>query len=247
MINTIFLKDIYRQDQNSYITELAYEINNGELSESFLEKKDDYNFISCSDDLVLKTTCILSKKAIDKGYDLKNVQVLAPVYKGINGIDNLNKTLQQIFNPKSDNKNETYDAGVTYREGDKVLQLENMPDENVFNGDIGFIEKIDGSEITISFDGNMVKYTPKEYKAIKHGYAISIHKSQGSEFEIVIMPVTNSYKMMLYKKIIYTGITRAKKSLMLIGDPKAFYKGVYNEGNKERKTLLKKFLTNKIL
>lgn len=247
MINTIFLKDIYRQDQNSYITELAYEINKGELSESFLEKKDDYNFISCSDDLVLKTTCILSKKAIDKGYDLKNVQVLAPVYKGINGIDNLNKTLQQIFNPKSKDKNETYDADVIYREGDKVLQLENMPDENVFNGDIGFIEKISGSEITISFDGNMVKYTPKEYKAIKHGYAISIHKSQGSEFEIVIMPVTNSYKMMLYKKIIYTGVTRAKKSLMLVGDPKAFYKGVYNEGNKERKTLLKNFLTNKIL
>ena len=246
MINTIFLKDIYRQDQNSYITELAYEINKGELSESFLEKKDDYNFISCSDDLVLKTTCILSKKAIDKGYDLKNVQVLAPVYKGINGIDNLNKTLQQIFNPKSEDKNETYDADVIYREGDKVLQLENMPDENVFNGDIGFIEKISGSEITISFDGNMVKYTPKEYKAIKHGYAISIHKSQGSEFEIVIMPVTNSYKMMLYKKIIYTGITRAKKSLMLIGDPKAFYKGVYNEGNKERKTLLKKILIDKI-
>lgn len=246
MINTIFLKEIYRQDQNSYITELAYEINYGELTESFLNKKDDYNFIGCDDENILKTTCILAKKAIDKGYDIKNVQVLAPVYKGINGIDNLNKTLQKIFNPKSDEKNETYDGNVIYRENDKVLQLENMPDDNVFNGDIGFIEKINGSEITVNFDGNKVKYTPKEYKNIKHGYAISIHKAQGSEFEIVLMPITNAYKMMLYRKIIYTGITRAKKSLMLIGNPKAFYQGVYNNGAKKRNTLLKDILINKI-
>lgn len=246
MINTIFLKEIYRQDQNSYITELAYEINYGELTESFLNKKDDYNFIGCDDENILKTTCILAKKAIDKGYDIKNVQVLAPVYKGINGIDNLNKTLQKIFNPKSDDKNETYDGNVIYRENDKVLQLENMPDDNVFNGDIGFIEKINGNEITVNFDGNKVKYTPKEYKNIKHGYAISIHKAQGSEFEIVLMPITNAYKMMLYRKIIYTGITRAKKSLMLIGNPKAFYQGVYNNGTKKRNTLLKDILINKI-
>ena len=246
MINTIFLKEIYRQDQNSYITELAYEINYGELTESFLNKKDDYNFIGCDDENILKTTCILAKKAIDKGYDIKNVQVLAPVYKGINGIDNLNKTLQKIFNPKSDDKNETYDGNVIYRENDKVLQLENMPDDNVFNGDIGFIEKINGSEITVNFDGNKVKYTPKEYKNIKHGYAISIHKAQGSEFEIVLMPITNAYKMMLYRKIIYTGITRAKKSLMLIGNPKAFYQGVYKKKKKKRNTLLKDILINKI-
>ena len=246
MINTIFLKEIYRRDQNSYITELAYEINNGELSESFLEKKDDYNFINVTEDEILKYTCLLTKKAIDKGYDLKNVQILAPIYKGICGIDSLNKSLQSIFNPRSDDKNETYDMDVIYREGDKVLQLENMPDDNVFNGDIGFIEKISGTEITVDFDGNKVKYNKNEYKSIKHGYAISIHKAQGSEFEIVIMPISNSYKTMLYKKIIYTGVTRAKKSLMLIGDPKTFCKGVYNNGKKKKKTLLKKLLLDKI-
>lgn len=246
IINTIFLKEIYRQDQNSFITELAYEINSGELTESFMEKKDDYNFINVSEDEILKYTCLLTKKAIDKGYDLKNVQILAPIYKGICGIDNLNKALQNIFNPKSDSKNETYDLDTIYREGDKVLQLENMPDDNVFNGDIGFIEKISGTEITVNFDGNMVKYTKKDYKSIKHGYAISIHKSQGSEFEIVIMPISNTYKMMLYRKIIYTGVTRAKKSLMIVGDSKIFCKGVYNKGNKERKTLLKNMLIDKI-
>lgn len=246
MINTIFLKEIYRQDQNSYITELAYEVNKGELGESFTSKKDDYNFIECSDNDALNVCCMVAKKAIDKNYDIKNVQVLAPMYKGICGIDNLNKILQSIFNPSDPSKEEVYDGDVTYRVGDKILQLENMPDDNVFNGDIGFIEKIKGSVITINFDGNVVKYSPKEYKSIKHGYAISIHKAQGSEFQIVIMPVVSSYKMMLYKKLVYTGITRAKKSLILIGDPKSFVKAVYNNGTKERRTLLKDLLINNI-
>ena len=247
VINTIFLKEIYRQDENSYITQLAKDVNLGELQEEFLYKKDDYNFIKCSSDDILKASCDVVKKAIDKGYDIKKVQVLAPMYKGISGIDNLNKALQSIFNPRNDEKNETYDGDVIYREGDKVLQLENMPDDNVFNGDIGFITKIDKTEITIDFDGNMVKYTPKDYKSIKHGYAISIHKSQGSEFDIVIMPVINSYRIMLYRKLIYTGITRAKKSLILLGDPAAFSKAVYNEGNKERKTNLKELIISNIV
>ena len=246
MINTIFLKEIYRTDQNSFITELAYEVNNGELSENILDKKDDYNFIKCDSNDVLKACCDVCRMAVKKGYDLKNVQILAPMYKGINGIDNLNMYLQRIFNPKDDSKNETYDGNITYREGDKILQLENMPDDNVFNGDIGFIEKIKGSEITIDYDGNKVKYNPKDYKAIKHGYAISVHKSQGSEFEIVIMPIINDYRLMLYRKLVYTGITRAKKSLILIGDPISFNKAVYNKGNKERKSLLKKRIIDNI-
>ena len=122
-----------------------------------------------------------------------------------------------------------------------------MPDDNVFNGDIGFIEKISGTEITIDFDGNKVKYKPKDYKAIKHGYAISVHKAQGSEFEIVIMPISKEYRIMLYKKLVYTAITRAKRSLILVGDPTSFSKAVYNVGNKERRTLLKDILTSNIL
>ena len=246
IINTIFLKEIYRQNTNSYITELAYEINSGELDESFLNKKDDYNFIKCESKDVLKATCDVCKMAIKKGYDLKNVQVLAPIYKGINGIDNLNKYLQNIFNPKNKNKNETYDLDVTYREGDKILQLENMVDDNVFNGDIGFIEKIDGDEITINFDDNRVKYLRKDYKSIKHGYAVSVHKAQGSEFDIVVMPVVKEYYSMLYKKLVYTAVTRAKKSLILVGDPTYFNKAVYNQGTRERNTMLKQLLIDSV-
>lgn len=245
-INTIFLKEIYRQDRNSYISQLAYEINKGEIETDFLEKKDDYNFIKCADDDILKACCDVVKLAVNKGYDLKKVQVLAPIYKGINGIDNLNKYLQNIFNPSSKSKNEVYDTNAIYRENDKILQLENMPDDNVFNGDIGIIKKIDKGEITIDFDGNIVKYQKKDYKSIKHGYAISIHKAQGSEFDIVVMPITKSYKTMLYKKIIYTGVTRAKKSLIMIGDPNSFLESVYKRRVRERRTNLKDLIVDNI-
>lgn len=247
MLNTIILKEIYRQDQNSFITQLAYEVNSGELTEEFLNKKDDYNFIKCDNGDILKASCEIVKKAYDKGYDLKNIQVLAPMYKKTNGIDNLNKILQKIFNPPSPDKNETYEGDVIYRENDKILQLENMPDENVFNGDIGFITSIKGMEITVDYDGNKVKYNKKDYKAIKHGYAISVHKAQGSEFDIVVLPISSEYRIMLYRKLVYTAITRAKKSLLIVGDPNSFYKAVYNEGAKERKTNLKKMLEDKII
>ena len=246
MINTIFLKEIYRQEENSFITTLAYEVNNGELDEEFLNKKSDYNFIKCDSSCVLNACKDVLKMAIDKGYDIKNVQVLAPVYKGVNGIDNLNKILQNVFNPPSDNKKEIHDLDVTYREKDKILQLENMPDENVFNGDIGFIEKIENNEITVDFDGNKVKYTKKDFKVIKHGYAISVHKAQGSEFDIVIMPIVKEYYYMLYKKLVYTAITRAKRSLILIGDPACFSRAVYNTGVRARKTNLKNMLIKNI-
>lgn len=247
MVNTIFLKEIYRQEENSFITTLAYEVNTGQLDEEFLSKKADYNFISCDSNQVLSACKEVFKKAIEKGYDIKNVQVLSPVYKGQNGIDNLNKVLQGVFNPPDIDKKEAYDLNVVYRENDKILQLENMPDENVFNGDIGFIEKIDGQEITVNFDGNKVKYTKKDYKSIKHGYAISVHKAQGSEFDIVIMPIVKEYYYMLYKKLVYTAITRAKKSLILIGDPVSFSKAVYSKENRLRKTNLKELLTKNIL
>ena len=176
---------------------------------------------------------------------------MAPMYKGINGIDNLNKELQEIFNPSSDSKNEIKYGDVIYRENDKILQLVNMPDDNVYNGDIGVIKnilKIDRKTIIyIDFDGNLVKYESKDLNKITHGFIISIHKSQGSEFELVVMPVCNSYRRMLYRKLIYTGITRAKKKLILIGEANAFVYAINNNIERERKTNLKEQLKNNIL
>ncbi len=248
LIDTIYLDTLYRQDENSYITTLAHEIKNNDLSDSFLETKSDYTFLKChSIKDNLKKLCL---QLIDKGYDYKRVQIMAPMYAGINGIDNLNKELQDIFNPKT-NQNEIKYGDVIYRENDKVLQLVNLPEENVYNGDIGIIKNIIKIEnktfIYIDFDGNLVKYETKDLNKITHGFVISIHKSQGSEFEVVIMLVSNSYKRMLYKKLIYTGITRAKKKLILIGESDAFLYAINNNNEKIRKTNLLEQLRNNIL
>lgn len=248
LIDTIYLDTLYRQDENSYITTLAHEIKDNNLSESFLETKSDYTFLKChSIKDNLKNLCLQLK---EKGYDYKRVQIMAPMYAGVNGIDNLNKELQNIFNPKT-NQNEIKYGDVVYRENDKVLQLVNLPEENIYNGDIGIIKNIvkiqNKTFIYIDFDGNLVKYETKDLNKITHGFIISIHKSQGSEFEVVIMPICNSYKRMLYKKLIYTGITRAKKKLILIGEPDAFLYAVNNSNEKERKTNLLEQLKNNIL
>ena len=248
LIDTIYLDTLYRQDENSYITTLAHEIKDNNLSESFLETKSDYTFLKChSIKDNLKNLCLQLK---EKGYDYKRVQIMVPMYAGVNGIDNLNKELQNIFNPKT-NQNEIKYGDVVYRENDKVLQLVNLPEENIYNGDIGIIKNIVKIEnktfIYIDFDGNLVKYETKDLNKITHGFIISIHKSQGSEFEVVIMPICNSYKRMLYKKLIYTGITRAKKKLILIGEPDAFLYAINNSNEKERKTNLLEQLKNNIL
>ena len=138
---------------------------------------------------------------------------------------------------------------VTYREGDKVIQLTNMPDDNVYNGDIGIITRIvtrPNKEIYIDFDDNIVKYTPANFYKFKLAYAISIHKSQGSEFDIVVIPLTRDYKKMLYRKLIYTGITRSKTKLYLIGEYKALELAVANNKNDIRRTGIKDFLISGI-
>ena len=235
-IDVVHLKHLYRQDENSYIISLAYEIKDGTLSENFLNSYSDYTFLKCSANYIKHNLMNLCEKVIEKGYDYKRMQILAPMYKGENGIDTLNKELQAVFNPKAPEKREIKSGNIIFREKDKILQLVNMPDENVFNGDIGVIKyikygntsKSKKDEIYVDFDGNLVKYTSKDFSKIKHGFIISIHKSQGSEFEMVIMPMAHSYRRMLYKKLVYTGVTRAKRKLIIIGEPEAFALSVQN-------------------
>ena len=236
MIEVVHLNHLYRQDENSYITSLAYEIKDGDIGDNFLNTYSDYTFLKCSANHIKSNLKRLCEKVIEKGYDYKKLQILAPMYKGENGIDTLNSELQNVFNPPDSGKREIKSGNVVFRENDKILQLVNMPDENVFNGDIGIIKyikygntsKSKKDEIYVDFDGNLVKYTPKDFVKIKHGFIISIHKSQGSEFEMVIMPMAHSYRRMLYKKLVYTGVTRAKKKLILIGEPDAFVYSVQN-------------------
>ena len=253
IIDVVKLNCLYRQNEESYIPILASEIKDKDLSDNFVKKTGDYNFIVSDSANTMGSVISIVQAAIKKGYTDKDVQVLAPMYKSINGIDVLNKNLQKLFNPASESKNEVVLSEVTYRVGDKVLQLVNDPDFNVYNGDLGYISDIISStkslskkvEIIVDYDGNKVTYTPDKYINIRHGYAISIHKSQGGEFPIVILPIVNNFNRMLYNKLIYTGVTRAKKSLMIVGDPNCFINGIRNDYVDNRKTTLKDFILEK--
>ncbi|MBR7042148.1 MAG: ATP-dependent RecD-like DNA helicase, partial [Bacilli bacterium] len=249
-LDVVKLNTLYRQSEDSYITTLAHEIKNKELSDNFLEKYADYNFITCRNEEILPLMEDIITKAIEKGYTEKDIQVLAPMYRSMNGIDALNKVLQRIMNPKSKEKNEITSGDIIYREGDKILQLVNDSDNGISNGDLGYIESITKAkknEIVINFDGNHVTYTPKDFINIMHGYAISVHKSQGGEFKMVIIPFSPSFKRMLYNKLVYTAVTRAKQSLILLGDPNSFIYGVKNNYVEERKTTLKELLEKSII
>ena len=237
--NFIPLNQIYRQSENSYIPYLAKEIKINDLSEEFLSKKDDYNFVVTENSQIKDAIKKIVLKSIEKNIDERMMQVLAPMYRGENGIDNLNIILQNIYNPSNHKKLEIKYGDVIYREGDKVIQLVNNLDNNVFNGDIGYIDSINNNKILINFEGNRIEYEKKNLKEIKHAYAMTIHKSQGSEFDYVLMPISNSYFKMLYNKLIYTAVSRAKKSLIIVGDPKAFVQGVRNNYSSNRKTSLK--------
>lgn len=243
LVNIIKLNKLYRQEETSNINLLAYNINNGNFS---------FDLFNTSDDLIFKESSSDKLKDYLKEYILKYKDMsfndfitLAPIYKQENGIDDLNYFMQEILNPKSFNKNEIIIDGVLYRENDKVIELVNMVDDNVFNGDIGKILRIKNTspkEVLIDFDSNIVKFTPTTFNNFSLGYTISIHKSQGSEFDTVIIPVLNKYSNMLYKKLIYTATTRAKKKLILVGEIDALKRAIYNDRESTRKTNLKEFL-----
>lgn len=245
------LNELYRQKEDSYIINLATEINKGIIDEDFTEKRSDYNFIETNKEQIEFVISELCKKALEKGYDYNQVQVLVPMYKGINGINNLNNKLQEIFNPKSKDKDEYIHNDTIFREGDKVLQTKNINDLEISNGDIGIIDSItktkDGILAVINFDGIIVEFSKKHFDDLKLGYAISIHKSQGSEFEIVIMPMDLSFKRMLYRKLLYTGVTRAKKSLTLVGEKSAFVYATSKLEGESRNTLLCDLLKQSII
>ncbi len=242
MFVTVSLKEIYRQSENSYIPYLAKEIKEGSLGESFFSKNDDFKFIDVKSSQIKDTLKQICDLSLNKSLTEDDIQVLAPMYKGENGIDNLNILLQSHFNPEEKSKLEIKYGDVIYRENDKIIQLVNDSDNNVYNGDIGVIISVNPKDnkciLEADFDGNFVTYKRDDLINIKHAYAISIHKSQGSEFNHVIIPITMNYSRMLYNKLIYTGITRAKKSLIIIGDLNALNKSISNDNSEMRKTTL---------
>lgn len=246
-LQKVELTELYRQGKDSNILTLAYDIRQGEVNEEVFNVGDDLTFIKATPDQVVDNVLEITDTYQDLSY--KEFQILCPMYKTIAGIDEINRHVQNKVNPKTKNKKELQYGDVIFRENDKVLQLTNMPDENVYNGDIGIIKEIKTApkkEIIIDFDGNIVKYTPSNFNNFRLAYAISIHKAQGSEFDVVIIPIVRNFNKMLYRKLIYTAITRSKKKLYLIGDINALKYAVSNNNSDIRRTSIKDYLQNGI-
>lgn len=238
IIPQIELNEVYRQQEGSSIVELAHQIKRNEPFD-ITKRYNDRSFIPCQTDQIPEVIEKIVTSAVNKGYDMRDIQVLAPIYRGNAGIRALNKVLQKILNPPEEKKREMEFGDIVFRNHDKVLQLVNRPEDSVFNGDIGEIvgifkaaeNALNKDVVIVDYDGNEVTYTKADLIEITHAYCCSIHKAQGSEFPIVIMPVVNQYYRMLQKNILYTGLTRAKQSLIFCGDVNAFNDGIKKLGN----------------
>lgn len=251
-IPTVKLTDIYRQADGSSIIELAHSMKDGVVPADIAVAKKDRSFIKCGQAQIMDVVKKVCANAQSKGYTARDIQVLAPMYRGNAGIDKLNEMLQELFNPKSEGRRELAFGNVVYRSGDKVLQLVNQPESNVFNGDIGEVVSIfyakENTEkqdmVIVSFEGNEVTYTKQDLGQITHAYCCSIHKSQGSEFPIVVLPVVKSYYRMLRRNLLYTAVTRSKRFLILCGEEDALKIGVQRADEQARQTSLKERLNN---
>ncbi|MBX9985102.1 SF1B family DNA helicase RecD2 [Priestia aryabhattai] len=250
VVPTVRLTDVYRQAEGSSIIDLAHEIKKGKLPEDLSRQQGDRSFIRCQGQHITNVVQQVCGNALKKGYTAKDIQVLAPMYKGPAGIDKLNEVLQELFNPASEQRRELKYGDITYRVGDKVLQLVNQPDSNVFNGDMGEIVSVffakENTEkqdmLVISYEGNEVTYTKQDFNQITHAYCCSIHKSQGSEFPIVVLPIVKSYYRMLRRNLLYTAVTRSKQFLILCGEDEAFQLGVSRNEDSVRQTNLQPLL-----
>ena len=255
-IRTIRLTKIHRQAEDSSIIRLAHSINEGIIPENILEKKQDRNFIQTDNEHILPLLVDLVKKSIERGKDIqKDIKILVPMYRGDVGINEINNQIQELVNPLSLCNEEIKHIGRSFRPNDKVIQLVNRADKNIMNGDIGYVMHLQYKNskpvgLTVMFDIGTVEYTTDELEDLALAYSVSVHKAQGSEFDIVIMPISTMHYVMLKRKLIYTGITRAKKSLILIGDVKALQMGI-SRIEINRKTILKDkiidYLHNKIV
>lgn len=242
----IRLNEVYRQKEGSKIIDLAHHIKNDSCTHDVLKNDHDFSFITCSEQQMIHVVTTIINKAFDRGVDIKDIQVLAPIYRSRVGINELNKQLQYVINPKSDQKREIVYFDTIFRVGDKVIQLINQPEDGIYNGDIGEIvaiftadeNKENEEQLVILYEDKEIVYSKNEYTNIMHAYCISIHKSQGSEFPIVLMPVLHTYNRMLRKNLLYTAITRSKQSLIICGEETSFLEGVQTLDTNRRYTSL---------
>ena len=243
------LTRIFRQAQTSRIIMNAHKINAGQMPDISNGKNTDFFFMTQEDpeEAVRKIVGLVHKK-LPEYYRIpaSQIQVLTPMQRGVVGATNLNMALQEALNPQGEGLRR---SGFVYRPNDKVMQIKNNYDKEVFNGDIGIIQSVDMQDRTllVNFDGRSIEYDATELDELVHAYATTIHKAQGSEYPIVVMPVLMNHYVMLQRNLIYTGITRAKKILVMVGTKKALSYAVRNVTVTRRNTLLRERLANLVI
>ena len=246
-VPVVRLTEIFRQARQSMITVNAHRINSGKMPLPVPEGKGpgDFYFIERSDpELVLKTVLELVQRRIPKRFSLdplRDVQVLCPMHKGLAGTEELNRRLQQILNPSG---SRILKASRRIGPGDKVMQIRNDYEKEVFNGDIGFVKSVDTvtGELVVSFEGKEVLYKPADLEDLTLAYAISVHKSQGSEYPAVVFPILSQHHLLLQRNLVYTAVTRARRLLVMVGSREAVARAIANKRPSSRFTLLAKRL-----
>ena len=248
VVPVIRLTRIFRQAQTSRIIMNAHRINEGQMPDLSNGKETDFFFTTKEDpEEAVREIVRLVQHKLSRYYRTPSsqIQVLTPMQKGVVGTTNLNLALQEALNPQGDGLRR---SGFIFRRDDKVMQIRNNYDKEVFNGDIGIIESVDlqNRTLKVNFDQHVVEYESSELDELVHAYATTIHKAQGSEYPIVVMPVLMNHYVMLQRNLIYTGITRAKKILVMVGTRKALACAVRNVTVNRRNTLLKERLQQSV-
>ncbi|MDY4034691.1 MAG: ATP-binding domain-containing protein, partial [Streptococcus dysgalactiae] len=244
----IALQKIFRQSQESTIVDLADQMRRGILAADFRDKKADRSYFEAQAAFIPDMIQKIVLSAIKSGIPAEEIQILAPMYKGQAGINHLNQLMQNLLNPL-EGQTEFLFNDTHFRKGDKVLHLVNDAQLNVFNGDIGYITDLipakytesKQDELILDFDGSEVTYPRNEWLKLTLAYAMSIHKSQGSEFQVVILPITRQSGRLLQRNLIYTAITRSKSKLIMLGEIAAFDYAIKNEGDKRQTYLIERF------
>ena len=247
-IPAIRLDEIFRQAQTSMIIQNAHIINAGRLPD-LRKQYSDFVFYELNDDtsITQKILDLCTKDLPHEGFNvLKDVQVLSPMHRFLCGVENLNLMLQERLNPKK-NQDELKYSSQTFRVGDKVMHIRNNYQKNVFNGDIGFIQDINNEKLTVDYFDHIVTYEKNELNELTLAYASSVHKSQGSEYKVVIIPLSTSHYIMLQRNLLYTAITRAKQKVIIIGSKKALMTAVQSNRTQKRYTLLAERLAHKLI
>lgn len=232
---TTILKEIHRQGDGSTIITLAHDVNDGKNQAAMFAKTKNYSFIPCRPDLVGEAVKQIVQLALKRGFGKDDIQVLGAMYHGQGGVINLNNIVQKIMNPPKAKEKKIEIHNEIFRIGDRVLQLQNNPEKDIYNGQIGKVISIDPENkkamLVANFDDREIGFSQKDLYDLTRAYAITIHKSQGSEFPLVILNLTMQNWVMLKRNLLYTAITRAEKNLVLVGEKRAYLTALNTPGN----------------